>query len=74
MLKELNNWFDNNLLKLNFHKTDYKEFNTRKLLNHNTQVVHNTNHIINTPVTQFLGLIIDKTLTWKQHILQSITK
>ena len=47
MLKELNNWFDNNLLKLNFHKTYYMEFKTRKQLNHNTQVLNNTNYIIN---------------------------
>ena len=47
MLKELNNWFDNNLLKLNFHKTHYMEFKTRKQLNHNTQVLNNTNYIIN---------------------------
>jgi exonuclease III len=74
MLKELDNWFDANLLKLNFHKTHYMEFKTRKQLNYNVQVLHNSNCIINASVTKFLGLLIDETLTWNQHVQQLIKK
>ena len=67
MLKELNNWFDTNLLKLNFHKTHFMEFKTKKQLNHNAHDLHPTNYITNTSVTKFLGLLIDETLTWNEH-------
>jgi hypothetical protein len=74
MLKELNNWFDTNLLKLNFHKTYYMEFKTKKQSKPNEHVLHNSNYIINTSVTKFLGLTIDETLTWNLHVIQLIKK
>jgi len=64
MFEDLNTWFDNNLLKLNFDKSQYMEFKTMKHFSHNMQVQHNLNYITNTSVTKFLGLIIDDTLTW----------
>jgi hypothetical protein len=74
MFEDLNTWFDNNLLNLNFDKAYYMEFKTKKHFNHNMQVQHNLNYITNTSVTKFLGLIIDDTLTWNQHILQLTKK
>ena len=38
----------------------------------NMQIQHNHNYISSTSETKFLGLIIDDTLLWKQHIEQSI--
>jgi hypothetical protein len=35
---------------------------------------HNNNYISDTSETKFLGLIIDDTLSWKQHIDQLIKK
>ena len=70
MFVDLNTWFDNNLLKLNFGKTQYMEFETKIHFSYNMQVQYKLNYITNTSVTKFLGLIIDDALTWNQHILQ----
>ena len=36
------------------------------------QIQHNHNYLSNTTETKFLGLIIDGTVLWKQHIDQLI--
>ena len=65
VFKDINNWFTNNLLKLNFTKTQYIEFRSSKLHTVNTQIHHNNVHISNVTQTNFLGLTLDDTLTWK---------
>jgi len=39
-----------------------------------TQVIYEHKNISNSTETKFLGLIIDKTLSWNQHIDQKATK
>ena len=69
-LKDINSWLDNNLLNLNFNKTYFMEFKTKKHHQQNMLIHHNQNYISNASETKFLGLIIDETLSWSQHILQ----
>ena len=66
----INTWFNNNLLNLNFSKTHYLEFRSIKHHNVNMQIQHNHNYVSNKSETTFLGLIVDDTLSWKQHIDQ----
>jgi hypothetical protein len=65
-----NTLLNNNLLNLNFSKTHYLEFRSIKHHNVNMQIQHNHNYVLNKSETTFLGLIIDATLSWKQHIDQ----
>ena len=66
----INASFNNNLLNLNFSKTLYLEFSSIKLNNIKLQIEHNRNYVSNKSETTFLGLTVDDTLAWKQHIDQ----
>ena len=68
LYKNINNWLDDNTLNLNFKKTHYLQCRTKKRLKVNVQIEHNQKLITNASETKFLGLIIDDTLTWTQHI------
>jgi hypothetical protein len=59
---------------LNFNKTQYLEFRTKNYYNVNTEIKYNQECITNTTKIKFLGLTIDDTLSWKQHIEQVINK
>jgi hypothetical protein len=66
--KDINMWFTSNLLALNFDKTQYMEFRSRNYYKVTTQVNHGQISLKNATETKFLGLIMDDTFTWKQHI------
>jgi hypothetical protein len=65
---DINEWFKTNLLSLNLKKTHYIEFKTKKCLENNIKISYRNKHISNTLSTKFLGLIVNKTLSWKCHI------
>ena len=69
---DINTWFKNNLLNLNFSKTHYLEFRSMKHNKLNMQIHHNHNYISNATQTKFFGLTIDDTLSWKHRIGQVI--
>ena len=72
LFNDINTWFNNNLLNPNFSKAHYLEFRYIKHYSDNMQIQHN--YISNISETKFLGLIIDDTLSWTQHIEQLIKK
>ena len=67
LFKDVNNWFKNNLLNLNFTKTHYLEFRPSKHHLPNLQNQHNHKYISSVTQTKFLGLMFDDTLTWNHH-------
>jgi len=67
-------WFNSNLLILNFNKTHYVEFRTKNCYQLKTKVKYEHTNTSNSTKTKFWGLIIDKTLSWNQHIDQTATK
>jgi hypothetical protein len=73
-LHNIISWFNNNLLVLNFSKTHYVEFRTKNYYEIKTKVTYNHINILNSTETKFWGLIIDKTLSWNQHVDQIATK
>jgi hypothetical protein len=74
MFQNINTWFNINLLIWNFNKTQYLEFITKNYYNVNTQIKYDQKRITNATKIQFLGLTIDDTLSWKQHLEQVVNK
>jgi hypothetical protein len=66
--KDINTWFNVNLLTLNLNKTQYLEFRSINCCNTMTQINCDQKSISNVTETNFLGLTIDDILSWKQHI------
>jgi len=58
------------LLTLNFNKyrSQYLEFRTKNYYNVNTQIKYDQECITIASEIKFIGLTIDDTLSWKQHI------
>jgi hypothetical protein len=59
---------------LNFNKTHYVEFITKNYYQVETTVKYEHKDISSSMETKILGLIIDKTQSWNQHIDQIATK
>jgi hypothetical protein len=66
----LNEWFNANLLTLNFDKTKHVQLSTRSTLNNVVSVSYNNNFISNNTNTKFLGLVLESSCIWKAHIFQ----
>jgi len=68
MFQDIKTRFKVNLQTLNLNKTQYLEFRTKNYYNVNTQIKYGQECITSTSEIKFLGLTIDDTLSWKQHI------
>ena len=80
LFSDVNLWFNSNLLTLNYKKTHYVEYKTnnyyqtRTNINYEgyyqtrTNINYEGNTIPNLTSTKFLGLIVDETLSWNEHI------
>jgi hypothetical protein len=66
--KQLNAWFNINLLSLNYNKTQYIQFRTTNSQIIQLYISYNNRYITNDTNTRFLGIIIDSPLSWKHHI------
>ena len=64
----LNKWLGANQLSLNFNKTDYVHFTTKRNISVNLQIGFNNNFITNSSYTKFLGVKMNNTLSWNNHI------
>ena len=71
---EIINWFQSNLLTLNCEKTHFLQFLTKKQNEIKLQIVASNSIITNINSTKFLGLVIDSTLSWKDHIIELTSK
>jgi mannose/fructose/N-acetylgalactosamine-specific phosphotransferase system component IID len=64
----INKWFTTNLLSLNADKTQYMQFVTKTSSLIDLHVMCKNKEIANTCNTKFLGLTLDNTFSWKNHI------
>jgi hypothetical protein len=71
---EISSWFRSNLLTLNYDKTHFLQFLTKKQNEMQQQIVTSNSIITNINSTKFPGLIIDSTLSWKDHVAELTPK
>jgi len=71
---EISNWFQCNHLTLNYNKTHFLQFLTKKQNEMQQQIVTSNSVITNINCTKFLVLIIDSTLSWKDHVTEITPK
>jgi len=74
VLQETNDWFFNNLLTLNYNKTHFLQFFFKKQNEIKIQIITSNTILANINSTKFLGLTIDSTLSWREHIAALTTK
>ena len=73
-MKEITNWFHSNLLTLNYDKTYFVLFLTKKQKEIKLQIVTSNSLITNINSTKFVGLTIDSALSRKEHIAELTSK
>jgi hypothetical protein len=70
---KLNIWLiSNELFLLNYEKTNFLQFRTKNLCTLDINLTFDNKTIENKTQIKFLGIILDSTLTWSEHI-ESIT-
>ena len=74
IFNEINKWFHSNLLMLNYDKIYFLQFSTKTDYEINMQVLFGDKKIATAQSLKFLGLTIDTTFTWKQHISELTTR
>ena len=63
-----NQWLRANHLSLNFNKTNYVHFTTKRNMSINLKIGFNNNFITNSSYTKFVGVTMDNTLSCNNHI------
>jgi hypothetical protein len=66
--ENVNDWFRVNQLAINFDKTHYIHFITKKSISAELKIGYNNKFVASTSCTTFLGMTISETLTWDNHI------
>jgi hypothetical protein len=68
VLENIQSWFNSNRILLNYNKTNFMQFfpNMGKMTLDTTDV--NADKINFTNSTKFLGIVIESTLAWKEHM------
>jgi len=74
VFKQINIWFEANLLSLNLNKSQFIQFTNKSTSTTDICIKYYGKHISNTINTKFLGLFINATLFWKIHIKYIIPK
>jgi hypothetical protein len=69
----LNDWFNSNLLTLNFNKTKHVQFEAKSSFN-DILVSYQSNAIVSTTKVKFLGIVMESSCTWREHIAQLLPK
>ena len=55
-------------IPLNFNTTNYVHFKTKRNMSFNLKIGFNNNFITNSSYTKFLGVTINNTLSWNNHV------
>jgi len=74
IIDNINNWFRCNSLSLNFDKPYFLQFRLKNSYEIDIKISYHNKLIKETKNTTFLGLDIDSSLSWKNHIDQMMFK
>jgi hypothetical protein len=74
VFEQLNNWFNVNLLSLNFEKTGFIHFKTKNAHEINCKLQYKNKFIANLPDTKFLGLCLKNQMDWRVPTDHLMTK
>jgi len=74
VIEKISKWFQANSLILNFNKTNYIQFTAKHKPAVDLQIRYKDNLINHMYITNFLGLSLDSTLSWKTHVDQLSAK
>jgi hypothetical protein len=74
VLADVNEWFKNNSLSLNFNKTTYLQFLTMNSQKLDPNITLMNNQITNSTNTKFLSLAIEEMLSWNHHINKILSR
>ena len=61
-------------LSLNINKTSFLQFRTNNKIENTLEITYMNKTIRNVPSVKFLGLLVDDTRSWDQHINQIASK
>jgi hypothetical protein len=64
----LNKWLRANQITLNFNKTNYVYFTTKRNMSVNLEIGFNYSFMTSSSYTKFLGVTMNNTLSWNNHI------
>jgi hypothetical protein len=73
-LDYMRGWFSANGLALNMEKTNIMKFTSSYHQNEPFQIIYQKKIIIRINNTKFLGLELDKNISWKNHVQKSLPK
>jgi hypothetical protein len=74
VVTEITHWFQSNLLTLNYSKTHFMQFLTKKQCTRKIQIIAPNSVNSNINSTKFLGLTNDDSSSWKDHIAAITSK
>ena len=71
---DINSLFTANFLSLNLDKTYNLQFRTKRYIDNILDIKYLNTPVANVPYTKFLGMVVDDTLSWNNHIDQLISR
>jgi hypothetical protein len=74
IIQDINEWLNTNSLSLNLDKTHFTQFVTKNNSSIAFKIMYRNNKIANVYNTNFLGLTLENTLSWRTHIDSIIPK
>jgi hypothetical protein len=64
----MNEWFNSNMLSLNYEKTRCMKFSAKYDFTNSLRIKYNNKNLLEANKVKFSGMILDNTISWKKHI------
>jgi hypothetical protein len=74
IIQHMQEWFNANLLSINWEKTHFMHFTTKNNSSSNFDIMYKDKKLTIDDSVKFLGLTLDNSLSWKKHIEAIVPK